>query len=121
MQGSEDATRAFGGEYLPLVFFFGGDAACGEPVQHLPLVVAGKRGADQGGVVAVVGLGAEVQVGVVASATAGDADFRADIAVVFEEADAQAACGGVDGAVAAGSAAADDDGVEGVSHGRVCG
>ena len=120
MQGSEDAARAFGGEYLPLVFFFGGDAASGKPVQHLPLIVAGERGADEGGVVAVVGLGAEVQVGVGASATTGDADFCADVAVVFEEADAQAARGGVDGAVAAGSAAADDDGVVGVGHGLVC-
>ena len=119
MQGSEDAARAFGGKYLPLVFFFGGDAACGEPVQHLPLVVAGERRADEGGVVAVVGLGAEVQVGVVATSAAGDADFRANVAVVFEKADAQTTRSGVDGAVTAGSAAADEDDVVGVGHG-VC-
>ena len=115
MQGGEDAAAALVGEDLPEVFFVPGDAARAEPVEYVLRAVAGKGGAREVRVVAVVGVGAGVEVGDVAAAAAGDADFGARFGVVVEQQHAQAAVGGMDGAVGAGGTGADDDGV--VGHG----
>ena len=115
VQGGEDAAAALVGEDLPEVFFVPGDAARAEPVEYVLRAVAGKGGAREVRVVAVVGVGAGVEVGDVAAAAAGDADFGARFGVVVEQQHAQAAVGGMDGAVGAGGTGADDDGV--VGHG----
>ena len=115
VQGGEDAAAALVGEDLPEVFFVPGDAARAEPVEDVLRAVAGEGAAREVRVVAVVGVGAGAEVGEVATAAAGDADFGARFGVVVEQQHAQAAVGGVDGAVGAGGTGADDDGV--VGHG----
>ena len=115
MQGGEDAAAALVGEDLSEVFFVPGDAARAEPVEDVLRAVAGKGGAREVRVVAVVGVGAGAGVGEVATTAAGNADFCAEVGVVVEQQHAQAAVGGVDGAVGAGGTGADDDGV--VGHG----
>ncbi len=58
-----------------------------------------------------------MKVGEVAASAAGDQNFLAEPVGVFEHGDAAATLAGFDGAHQAGCAAAENDCIEGLSHG----
>jgi hypothetical protein len=87
--------------------------------------VACERGFGEVGVGGEEVVGVGVEVGEIAAASAGDEDFFADAAGVFEEGDAASAFAGFDGAEEAGGTCSEDENFGGwvswgLGHGRRC-
>ena len=100
-------------EELAEGFLVVGDAVLLDQGDEVGGRVAGERGLGEVGVGGEEVIGAGVEVGEVAAASAGDEDFFAGAVGVFEDEDAAAAAAGFDGAHEAGGAGSEDVDVEG--------
>ena len=75
--------------------------------------VAGESGFGEVGIGGEEVFGADVEIGEVAAASAGDEDLAAGLAGVFDEGDAMAVAGDLGGAEETGGAGSENDGVVG--------
>jgi len=108
----EDLLSGTVAEELAEGFLVPGDAVVFDEGEEVLRGVAGEGGFGEVGIGGEEVSGAGVAVGEVATAAAGDEDFAARLGVVFEDKNAKAAAGGVEGAEEAGGAGAEDDGVK---------